>query len=167
MSGQQSPTTPDLTASETPVSSRTNTLVITSLPQSFFDPLVLDALRTHFESYGDVHTWAPLKAFARIFLIYYDEEAAELAKETCDNLYVEGTEGRLVPLLIPQSLSHRFIALLYFCEFFVEIQRLFLSLRILISCARLNLRRTSLSRRPDHHLSDGSKYAKNLPTVLL
>lgn len=95
-SGQQSPTTPELTASETPAFTRTNTLVITSLPPSFFEPLVLEALRIHFESYGDVHTWAPLKAFARIFLIYYDEEAAELAKETCDNLYVEEMEGRYV-----------------------------------------------------------------------
>lgn len=52
---------------------------------------MLEALRAHFESYGDVHTWAPLKAFARVFLIYYDEEAAELAKEACDNLYVKET----------------------------------------------------------------------------
>lgn len=91
MSGRQSPTTPELTASDTPVVSRTNTLVVTSLPPSFFEPVVLEALRAHFESYGDVHTWAPLKAFARVFLIYYDEEAAELAKEACDNLYVKET----------------------------------------------------------------------------
>ncbi|KAI0689820.1 Calcipressin [Cytidiella melzeri] len=98
-SGRQSPSTPELTVSETPVSVRTNTLVITSLPPSFFQPLVLEALRIHFESYGDVHTWAPLKAFARIFLIYYDEEAAELAKEACDNVYVEEMEGSPATLL--------------------------------------------------------------------
>lgn len=95
-SGQQSPSTPELTSSETPSVVRTNTLVITSLPLSFFEPVVLEALRTHFESYGDVHTWAPLKAFARIFVIYYDEEAAELAKEICDNLRVGETEARSV-----------------------------------------------------------------------
>lgn len=73
---------------------RTNTLVITSLPPSFFAPAVLEALRTHFESYGEVHTWAPIRAFARIILIYYDEEAAELAKEDCDSILVGETDAR-------------------------------------------------------------------------
>ncbi|KAI0085955.1 Calcipressin-domain-containing protein [Irpex rosettiformis] len=91
MSGRQSPVTPELSTSGTPVVLRTNTLVVTSLPLSFFEPVVLEALKLHFESYGDVHTWAPLKAFARVFLIYYDEEAAELAKDACDNLYVKET----------------------------------------------------------------------------
>lgn len=94
MSGRQSPTTPELSTSETPAVSRTNTLVVTSLPPSFFEPVVLEALKLHFESYGDVHTWAPLRAFARVFLIYYDEEAAELAKEACDSLYVQETTQR-------------------------------------------------------------------------
>ena len=94
-SGQRTPSTPELTSSETPSVTRTNTLVITSLPLSFFEPIVLEALKSHFESYGDVHTWAPLKAFARIIVIYYDEEAAELAKETCDNLRIGETEARL------------------------------------------------------------------------
>lgn len=93
-SGQQTPSTPELTASETPTYSKTNTLVITSLPPSFFAPLVLEALRIHFESYGEIHTWAPLRAFARIMVVYYDEEAVELAKETCDNLRVEETDAR-------------------------------------------------------------------------
>ncbi|KAI0344986.1 Calcipressin [Trametopsis cervina] len=92
-SGQQTPSTPELTASETPTYSKTNTLVITSLPPSFFAPLVLEALRIHFESYGEIHTWAPLRAFARIMVVYYDEEAVELAKETCDNLRVEETDA--------------------------------------------------------------------------
>lgn len=93
-SGAQTPTTPEMTSFEVPAITRTNTLVITSLPLSFFTPAVLDALRAHFESYGDIHTWAPIKAFARVIVIYYDEEAAELAKESCDSLFVGETSIR-------------------------------------------------------------------------
>lgn len=111
LSGQLTPSTPDLTCSESPSLTRTNTIVITSLPMSFFEPVVLEALRTHFASYGDVHTWAPLKAFARIFVIYYDEEAAEMAKETCDNLRVEESEARSV--LLPFREAPLFTPLLF------------------------------------------------------
>ena len=75
-------------------STRTNTLVLASIPASFFEPVVLDALRSHFESYGEIHTWAPLKAFARVIIVYYDEEAAELAKESCDSLFIDATDFR-------------------------------------------------------------------------
>lgn len=83
-------------------SSRTNTVVIASLPPAFFEHTVLEALRLHFASYGDIHTWAPLKAFARIMLVYYDEDAAEKAKLTCDGIQIDETEFKCVmrsPLL--------------------------------------------------------------------
>lgn len=66
------------------------------MPVSFFNPLILEALRAHFEAFGDIHTWAPLKAFSRVLVIYYDEEAAELAKESCDSLFVDATDFRYV-----------------------------------------------------------------------
>lgn len=75
---------------------RTNTLAVTSMPVSFFNPLILEALRAHFEAFGEIHTWAPLKAFSRVLVIYYDEEAAELAKESCDSLFVDATDFRCV-----------------------------------------------------------------------
>lgn len=80
-------------------STRTNTLVLAAMPASFFEPIVLDALRSHFESYGEIHTWAPLKAFARAIIVYYDEEAAELAKESCDSLFIDATDFRFADFL--------------------------------------------------------------------
>ncbi|KAJ3531299.1 hypothetical protein NM688_g7593 [Phlebia brevispora] len=71
---------------------RTNTLVIASLPPSFFEHVVLETLRTHFASYGEIHTWAPIKAFARIIVVYYDEDAAEQAKQICDSLQIDETD---------------------------------------------------------------------------
>lgn len=70
-------------------SSRTNTLAVTQIPRAFFEPIVLDALREYFEGFGEIHTWAPLKAFARIIVVYYDEEAVELAKEGSDGLFID------------------------------------------------------------------------------
>ena len=77
-----------------PESTRTNTLVLASMPAPFFEAVVLEALQSHFESYGEIHTWAPLKAFARTIIVYYDEEAAELAKESCDSLFIDATDFR-------------------------------------------------------------------------
>ncbi|TFY81601.1 hypothetical protein EWM64_g2411 [Hericium alpestre] len=70
---------------------RTNTLVITSIPAPFFHPLVMQALREHFEHFGPIHTWAPIRAFARVILVYYNEDAAEEAKIRCDGLVVDAT----------------------------------------------------------------------------
>lgn len=82
-------TPPELSPSSSPTSSsQTNTLVIASLPPSFFEPLVLNALRDHFESFGHLHSWAPLRSFARIILVYYSEHDAEIAKQSCDCLVV-------------------------------------------------------------------------------
>lgn len=50
---------------------------------------MLDALRQYFEGFGEIHTWAPLKAFGRILVVYYDEEAVELAKEGSDGLFID------------------------------------------------------------------------------
>jgi hypothetical protein len=87
----------DTTASLQSESTRTNTLVLASIPVSFFEPIVLDALRSHFASYGEIYAWAPLKAFGRAIIVYYDEEAADLAKESCDCLFVDATDFRYVP----------------------------------------------------------------------
>ncbi|KAA1477685.1 Calcipressin [Dentipellis sp. KUC8613] len=70
---------------------RTNTLVITSLPAPFFHPLVMQALRDHFEIFGAIYAWAPLRAFARVIVVFYDEEHAEEAKVHCDGLQVDAT----------------------------------------------------------------------------
>ncbi|CAE6344754.1 unnamed protein product [Rhizoctonia solani] len=64
----------------------TNTLIVPSLPASFFDPLVIQALRDLFASYGELHSWAPLRGLARIILVYWDERSAEDAKAGTDGL---------------------------------------------------------------------------------
>ncbi|KAH9914495.1 Calcipressin [Epithele typhae] len=77
---------PSLTMSSPSVSARTNTLVVTRLPPHFFEPIIQDALRSHFETYGPLHTWAPIRGFARVIMVYFSEEDAEIAKETNDGL---------------------------------------------------------------------------------
>lgn len=62
--------------------------MITQLPLEFFHPLVMEALKNHFKTFGEIHTWAPLSGFARIIVVYYLEHDAELAKEHCDNLTI-------------------------------------------------------------------------------
>ncbi|KII89403.1 hypothetical protein PLICRDRAFT_85238, partial [Plicaturopsis crispa FD-325 SS-3] len=72
----------------------TNTLAITPIPKDFFHPLILDTLRTHFESFGPLSHWVPLSGFARIIIVYYSEDHAEQAKVTSDPLILEETPIR-------------------------------------------------------------------------
>lgn len=72
----------------------TNSLVLTGLPVVFFHSLVLGVLRDHFEAYGTLHAWAPLKSFSRVMMVYYSEEAAERAKLGSDGITIERTPMR-------------------------------------------------------------------------
>lgn len=74
-----------------PASEPTNTLAVTSLPRSFFDPLILNMLRNHFASFGDINQWVPLPGFGRIIIVYESELDAETAKRQCDAIVLEGT----------------------------------------------------------------------------
>ncbi|KAH7928139.1 Calcipressin [Leucogyrophana mollusca] len=67
---------------------RTNSLVITQVPRSFFRPAILSALQDHFATYGDINQWVPIASFARIILVYYSEDSAERAKLNCDPLVI-------------------------------------------------------------------------------
>lgn len=64
----------------------TNTLIVPGLPLSFFDPLVLQALRDLFVSYGRLFSWAPLRGLGRIIVVYKDPVHAEDAKRGIDGL---------------------------------------------------------------------------------
>lgn len=81
------PTTPRSTRA----AQRTNSLVVTGLPLAFFHPVILDVLRTHFSSYGEIYAWAPIRAFARVILVYYAEDDAESAKLGSDGLSFDKT----------------------------------------------------------------------------
>jgi len=76
----------------------TNSLVITQVPRTFFQPSILNVLRDHFATYGEINQWVPIASFSRIILVYYSEGSAELAKHACDPL-----------VLTP---PHRFVVLL-------------------------------------------------------
>ncbi|TFK84018.1 Calcipressin [Polyporus arcularius HHB13444] len=84
-----SPTSPPSLTTSSPVSPhRTNTLVITRLPPHFFEPIIQEALKSHFSTYGPLYAWAPIRGLARVILVYFSEEDAEMAKETNDGLII-------------------------------------------------------------------------------
>lgn len=86
------PSTPPLSHSTPP--QRTNSLVVTGLPSVFFHPVVIQALREYFATFGEIYAWAPIRAFARVILVYHSESDAEKAKLSADGLTVEATSAR-------------------------------------------------------------------------
>jgi len=81
--------------SHTPNSTaKTNTIAVTSIPKSFFHPVVLDVLRNHFSSFGEINRWVPLPGFGRIIIVFRYEDHAELAKQTCDPIVLQGSHDR-------------------------------------------------------------------------
>ncbi|KAJ2974143.1 hypothetical protein NUW54_g11938 [Trametes sanguinea] len=84
-------TPPSLTMSSPTSPQRSNTMVIAHLPESFFEPEIQDALRSHFQSYGPLHTWAPIRGLKRVFIVFYSAEDAETAKESNDGLILGDT----------------------------------------------------------------------------
>lgn len=81
------------TRSQSTDASPTNTLILTSLPAGFFHPSVLEPLKAHFMNYGALHTWAPLKGFGRIIVVFWEVDDAERLREECDGLHVGGPES--------------------------------------------------------------------------
>ena len=92
---------PPTSVHRTPRTNGTNTLVLAQLPKQFFDPVVMVALREHFEAVAPIHSWAPLRAFGRVILVYHEEEAAEVAKLSCDGIVIDATSSTCV--LVPLS----------------------------------------------------------------
>jgi hypothetical protein len=104
---------PSSTRSTSPNSKRkTNTLAITPLPRDFFAPTILDVLRQHFESYGEVAHWVPLSSFQRIIVVYRYPEDAERAKLASDPIILEHPHGLLVIFSPFISLSDSFFSTL-------------------------------------------------------
>ncbi|CED85127.1 Calcineurin-mediated signaling pathway inhibitor DSCR1 [Phaffia rhodozyma] len=67
---------------------QTNTLALL-LPHPFlFHPSILDLFRKYYGSFGKIHTWAPIKAFGRVLIVFYEEEDAMRAKREGDRLEV-------------------------------------------------------------------------------
>lgn len=79
---------------------RTNTLAVTSLPKSFFEPVILELLHSHFSSFGTINQWVPLPGFSRIIVVYEEEDHAETAKLRSDPIILSATKERYVdPIL--------------------------------------------------------------------
>jgi len=90
----QSPTSaPSLIAES--VIEETNTLILTSLSHVFFNEEILTALREHFESYGELYAWAPLKSFGRIIMVFWDADHAGRARIECDKMLLTDAEGNM------------------------------------------------------------------------
>jgi hypothetical protein len=77
-----------------PRSQKTNTITVTGLPRSFFHSVVLDVLRSHFATYGEINRWVPLPGFGRIIIVFYLEDSAESAKQNCDPVVFQGPLDR-------------------------------------------------------------------------
>ncbi|KAJ6473247.1 Calcipressin [Mycena sanguinolenta] len=73
---------------------RTNTLALTWLPKEFFQPLILDVLRDHFATYGQLNRWVPLPGFGRVLVVYMSDDDAETAKIASDPIVLEKTDDR-------------------------------------------------------------------------
>jgi len=59
------------------------------VPKPFFHPVILDVLRDHFASFGEINRWVPLPGFGRIIVVYRFEDAAEQAKQQCDPIVIQ------------------------------------------------------------------------------
>lgn len=87
---------PSSSSGSSPTRQITNTLAVTALPKSFFNPLVLSMLRDHFSTFGDINQWVPLQGFGRIIIVYEFAHHAELAKVHSDPIVVDSHEEGLV-----------------------------------------------------------------------
>jgi hypothetical protein len=75
-----------------PPDEKTNTLAVTSLPRSFFNSLILNMLRDHFATFGEINQWVPLQGFGRIIIVYESAHHAETAKQCCDPIELDHSQ---------------------------------------------------------------------------
>jgi hypothetical protein len=67
----------------------TNTLALLLPSQQLFEPAILSVLRNHYEGYGRLAHWAPVRGFGRVILVYDEEEDAARAKREGDRLKLD------------------------------------------------------------------------------
>jgi len=72
---------------------------VTPLPRSLFQPVILELLRAHFSSFGAINQWVPLPGFARIIIVYEQEEHAEKAKLCSDSIILSANKERQVKFI--------------------------------------------------------------------
>ena len=82
-------TAPPSLVSDTAEPSQTNTHALILPHQSLFLPPILDRLKVHYEQYGNIAHWAPIRGFGRVIIVYEDIEGADRAKRQGDWLKLD------------------------------------------------------------------------------
>lgn len=85
-SAQVSP--PPSLLSDDPTES-TNTAALLLPHLALFSPSILEILRDHYEKFGVIAHWAPVKAFGRVIIVWQEVEGCELAKRNGDYLKLD------------------------------------------------------------------------------
>ena len=84
----------------------TNTLALV-LPHPFlFSPPLQSLLRDHYETYGEIRAWAPIRAFGRVMVVYTTFAAAERAKREGDRLVLGEDDELAVESSSPPQARH-------------------------------------------------------------
>lgn len=95
------PLIPDLPPPPAPSlpGSSTNTLALLLPHRSLFAPRILALLRSHYEQYGAIAHWAPVRALGRVIVVWEEVEGAQEAKREGDWVRLDvqlDEEGRIV-----------------------------------------------------------------------
>ena len=72
-----------------PAEAPTNTAALLLPHQALFAPPILQILRDHYETYGRVAHWAPVKGFGRVIIVWEEVEGFERAKREGDYLKLD------------------------------------------------------------------------------
>jgi hypothetical protein len=72
-----------------PPEDRTNTAALLLPHLALFAPPILQILRDHYENYGKIAHWAPVKAFGRVIIVWEEVEFCQEAKRQGDFLKLD------------------------------------------------------------------------------
>ena len=84
----QIPSPPSLLSDDS-TADQTNTAALLLPHLALFAPPILQILRDHYESFGVIAHWAPVKAFGRVIIVWQEVEGCELAKRNGDYLKLD------------------------------------------------------------------------------
>ena len=72
-----------------PTPEQTNTQALLLPHQALFASPILQILREHYESYGKIAHWAPVRAFGRVIIVWEEVDGADRAKRDGDFLKLD------------------------------------------------------------------------------
>ncbi|WWC92151.1 uncharacterized protein L201_007105 [Kwoniella dendrophila CBS 6074] len=71
------------------VEEETNTLALLLPNQSLFEPQILSLLKEHYNLFGEIIHWAPIKGFGRVLIVFKSNEDAKNTKKLGDWLKLD------------------------------------------------------------------------------